>query len=69
MSCDSNGNLFLDVYTCKEGCYTSLCINIKLEQQSFDNFINVMKKLLNFSEKFENLRLETDEEETDGECP
>jgi len=63
LSCDSNGNLYLQVYTCKECCFTTLNINIKLEQQSFDNFINVIKKLLNFSEKYENLKLESDGEE------
>jgi hypothetical protein len=62
LSCNSNGNLCLEVYTCKECCYTSLGINIRLDQQSFDNFINVIKKLLNFSEKFENLNLEPEDE-------
>lgn len=66
LSCNSNGNLFLQVYTCKECCFTSLDINVRLDQQSFDNFINVMKKLLNFSEKFENLNIEP--EENDNEC-
>ena len=62
LSCNSNGNLFLQVYTCKECCFTSLDINVRLDQQSFDNFINVIKKLLNFSEKFENLNLEEENE-------
>ena len=38
LSCDSNGNFHLEVYTCKECCFTALCIEIKLEQQSFTNF-------------------------------
>jgi len=63
LTCDSNGNLFLQVYTCKECCFTSLNINIKLNQQSFDSFINVIKKLLNFSEKYENLKLDDDDED------
>lgn len=63
LSCDSNGNLYLQVYTCKECCFTTLDINMKLDQQSFDSFINVIKKLLNFSEKYENLKLEGDEPE------
>jgi hypothetical protein len=67
LSCNSNGNLFLQVYTCKECCFTSLNINIKLDQQSFDNFINVIKRLLNFSEKFENLKLEPDDDEEEIE--
>lgn len=62
LSCDSNGNLFLEVYTCKECCFTSLDINIRLEQQSFNNFINVIRRLLNFAEKYENLNLEGEEE-------
>jgi len=62
LSCDSNGNLFLEVYTCKECCFTSLDINIRLEQQSFNNFINVIRRLLNFAEKYENLNLEDEEE-------
>ena len=36
---------------------------MNLDQQSFDSFINVIKKLLNFSEKYENLKLEGDEPE------
>jgi hypothetical protein len=63
LSCNSNGNLFLQVYTCKECCFTSLDINVRLNQQSFDNFINVIKKLLNFSEKFENLNIKPEENE------
>ena len=67
LSCDSNGKLFLQVYTCKECCFTSLDINIRLDQQSFDNFINVIKRLLNFSEKYEKLKLENDENYYDEE--
>jgi len=67
LCCDSNGKLYLQVYTCKECCFTSLNVNIRLDQQSFDNFINIIKKLLNFSEKYENLKLEDDEEENEEE--
>ena len=67
LSCDSNGNFYLQVYTCKECCFTTLDISIKLEQQSFHDFINIIKKLLNFSEKFENLNFENDEVDENGE--
>jgi hypothetical protein len=69
LSCDSNGNFHLEVYTCKECCFTALSINIILDQQSFINFLNVIRLLLNFSEKYENLRFDDEDYDSNNETP